>query len=700
MKILNFIFCLLLTNTISFCQIPTDGLVGYYPFNNNVNDESGNGNNAINIDAIFTTDRFGNINSAASFNGKTSEIILPEAFHLGDTFTVCGWAFALTAQYNSGCLFQSDWSRQEYYYEPFLYSVYAFFNNEEELNCNSWGGNNIIENVDSLEWFFWALSCDGSTLKVYLNDELKTSHSVTPNYGIGTYFPARIGRITRNTNAAHGDLQNYWFNGSIDDVRIYNRTLSDIEIESLFHEGGWQGGKHITIEFTNGGEQITGAKVLFRDFISTDISEFEIKIDNLDITNLCYVGPDYITTPGMILTPDFESATLTVSIQTALKSEIEESVEISKADNFLDEFYSIKEDIPIREIENFANEHEGAPFSDLIDLTDIFYSLHQGNDRKATESSIQLLIKQIPWVGTIDFLVDKSLGMILFREIPEEFFPEGEYEHFNDDMFIVKYVKSLTYSLFNIEKWLITWDPLTGRFKGERTFSPNVPGTDDLYDWLGGITDALDGINNWVDEEWSKFMAFFGFSPIDLLIVTASGDSLSSNINTIPFSTYIERESAPLGEWEDYCLIYDTNMEDFTIKTIKEPNVSETDTYSIIQVVDTDTTIIAQNTKIKDAPIEGYKFSNGIWSYITNHIINSGMIVYPIPANDITFIEFPNPEHSEYKLFVTDMTGKVVRLIDNITEDRIELRRNDLSDGIYFVKLQGAKTFQGKLVLK
>jgi Concanavalin A-like lectin/glucanases superfamily/Immunoglobulin domain len=45
------------------------GLVAYYPFNGNANDESGNGNNATNILAALSTDRYGNPNQAYRFDG-------------------------------------------------------------------------------------------------------------------------------------------------------------------------------------------------------------------------------------------------------------------------------------------------------------------------------------------------------------------------------------------------------------------------------------------------------------------------------------------------------------------------------------------------------------------------------------------------------------------------------------------------------
>jgi hypothetical protein len=56
-------------NEISFTTIDVDvttGLVAYYPFNGNANDESGNGNNGTVNGATLTSDRFGNTNKRSS----------------------------------------------------------------------------------------------------------------------------------------------------------------------------------------------------------------------------------------------------------------------------------------------------------------------------------------------------------------------------------------------------------------------------------------------------------------------------------------------------------------------------------------------------------------------------------------------------------------------------------------------------------
>jgi hypothetical protein len=49
--------------------LPTDGLIAYYLFNGNANDESGNGNHGTINGATLTTDRYNNADSAYAFDG-------------------------------------------------------------------------------------------------------------------------------------------------------------------------------------------------------------------------------------------------------------------------------------------------------------------------------------------------------------------------------------------------------------------------------------------------------------------------------------------------------------------------------------------------------------------------------------------------------------------------------------------------------
>ncbi|OIN60058.1 hypothetical protein BLX24_04195 [Arsenicibacter rosenii] len=70
----------------------TDGLVAYYPFNGNANDESGNNRHGTVHDATLTTDRFGNANKAYAFDGVNDwiDVAKDAAFQFND-FTLSAW---------------------------------------------------------------------------------------------------------------------------------------------------------------------------------------------------------------------------------------------------------------------------------------------------------------------------------------------------------------------------------------------------------------------------------------------------------------------------------------------------------------------------------------------------------------------------------------------------------------------------------
>jgi hypothetical protein len=74
------------SSSSSNCTLPSNlqtGLVGYWPFCGNTNDASGNGNNGTISGANLTSDRFGNTNSAYSFNGSNNYISLSQPFFNG-----------------------------------------------------------------------------------------------------------------------------------------------------------------------------------------------------------------------------------------------------------------------------------------------------------------------------------------------------------------------------------------------------------------------------------------------------------------------------------------------------------------------------------------------------------------------------------------------------------------------------------------
>jgi len=90
-----------ITFTVQYdTTVPTQGLVAYYPFNGNANDESGNGNNGIDSGATLTTDRFGNANKAYWFNGTSNYIEVSDnpILRFSNSFSISLWV-SLTNPY-------------------------------------------------------------------------------------------------------------------------------------------------------------------------------------------------------------------------------------------------------------------------------------------------------------------------------------------------------------------------------------------------------------------------------------------------------------------------------------------------------------------------------------------------------------------------------------------------------------------------
>ena len=90
-EVLPLLITFLISATSIIAQINLKiGLIAYYPFNTNTNDESGNGNNGTVNGATLTTDRFGKANSAYKFDGSNLIAVNPAQFK-NQTFTYAIW---------------------------------------------------------------------------------------------------------------------------------------------------------------------------------------------------------------------------------------------------------------------------------------------------------------------------------------------------------------------------------------------------------------------------------------------------------------------------------------------------------------------------------------------------------------------------------------------------------------------------------
>ena len=221
-----------IVNGFAFAGI-NDGLVAYYPFNGDANDESGNGNNGIIQEATLVDDKYGNPESAYLFDGIDDKIFVSNngelSFNPGfENYTVSAWVKRNSIQTFDGIIMdRSD-----------TYSVgqtsYTLMGDENgKFNFISWGGGYGGFRVDSPnnyiagEWHLVTGVVEGSTALLYIDDVEVMQSNVTP-FENNENNEVTIG----NWHGTYG-----WekpFDGTIDDVRIYNRALSEAEIQQLY----------------------------------------------------------------------------------------------------------------------------------------------------------------------------------------------------------------------------------------------------------------------------------------------------------------------------------------------------------------------------------------------------------------------------------------------------------------------------------
>jgi hypothetical protein len=216
------LFAVFLTNAPAQSFI-TNGLVAYYPFNGNANDASGNGNNPTNIQATLCADRFGNPNSAYSFNGTNSYI----GFTNVPTTQITNWsvtAWVMPASLDQSgiavCMGYDDGHTGNGYSLGVsgnqvpggqLYAIFGYI--------GFYPGGFTFTNTN--QWYQVVMLRNSGVTTFFVNG-VATSNSITTTPFTPTSF--RIG----SENGVR------FFNGAINDVRIYNRALASNEVATLY----------------------------------------------------------------------------------------------------------------------------------------------------------------------------------------------------------------------------------------------------------------------------------------------------------------------------------------------------------------------------------------------------------------------------------------------------------------------------------
>ena len=216
-------------------NVLTEGLVAYYPFNGNANDESGNGNNGTVNGATLTTDRFGNINEAFSFDGDDYIEISDSSALRPEKISVSVWVKIETVANNYSRILSKHVNIFNSYGS---YQLITGSKTDETLRpenplftlitSEKYGFSlpKSSTNLSFNEWVSVMGVFNGDVAKTYYNGVLEGQYNDSGSilYDAGSLY---IGRDGYHNEAC--------FIGVIDDIRIYNRALSTSEIQELYN---------------------------------------------------------------------------------------------------------------------------------------------------------------------------------------------------------------------------------------------------------------------------------------------------------------------------------------------------------------------------------------------------------------------------------------------------------------------------------
>ena len=217
-------------------QIPTNGLVAYYPFDGNANDESGNGRNGI----IRSTPTFIpgvvgtciNLKSDGGYMDSLGDhVLIPvPQFSAMNAFTISLWVKKDSLSSTDG----EDYISFGYHDNQWIgilqgrYLTFSPGNDSSAIQVN-------YDASYASRFVLFTMVYGNGQFQAYADTTLLGSHAV----GSIPTIP-NVGAIARHW-WYNGTSTSTRFYGQVDEVRIYNRALSDVEIQALYYESGLRG---------------------------------------------------------------------------------------------------------------------------------------------------------------------------------------------------------------------------------------------------------------------------------------------------------------------------------------------------------------------------------------------------------------------------------------------------------------------------
>ncbi len=228
------------TNPTACNTLPTNlqnGLVGYWPFCGNANDESGNGNDGTVNGATLTEDRFGVENAAYSFDGVDDGVFVNPSPQLvfDNSQAISYWLkmseFPVDGNEHhviSKCgPIGTGWEMVVSNYQNNNWLEYRFWGNPNPLD-NGTEVHIPFELIQPNEYNHFLVNQNADSIYFYMNGDLIT-HRLKP----GSFDANNNVDLTFGTRDTLADFA-YPYYGIIDDIGIWNRALTADEVQQLY----------------------------------------------------------------------------------------------------------------------------------------------------------------------------------------------------------------------------------------------------------------------------------------------------------------------------------------------------------------------------------------------------------------------------------------------------------------------------------
>lgn len=229
----KYILCIAtyLLATTAYCQVDLDlGLIGYWPFNGDMADESQFGNDGVNNDCVLSLDNAGNDDEAYEFNGQTSFVDIPSSYdELTLPFSISAWV--LKSEFGAyGHVFSSSSEPNAYH------GIYLGVSSEGLVQISYTDGGPVDSEsrrskrtnsaIPLNKWVHIAVVVNGPNDMIIQFDSTiqEGEYSGTGGTFVNGTSTAMIGRAAHNPD--------YW-TGNIDEVRLYNRALTSDELNVI-----------------------------------------------------------------------------------------------------------------------------------------------------------------------------------------------------------------------------------------------------------------------------------------------------------------------------------------------------------------------------------------------------------------------------------------------------------------------------------